>query len=483
MVGIDEFRNNYIDKAIVIFGAGSLTKMIMDEIGVPVEMVVDNDSRKWGMQITDLLGRSIICKASYVQTPDDIIETFRVDKVIVVIASYHVNEIVSQLRKMGIQYIVDGRQLIEKKATYNDQNLQCSKVQNNKVCIMMGNYGGHGYYITRKLLQQTQDVDIVWILRSPKKNIPRGVRVVYDGDINAYKEEMATAKVWLYDVLVPEYLQKTEGQFYIQVKHWGSITLKKFYLDEPGYQLDLKRVQKLHHNTNMMDYIMVGSEFDKNSCKTGFGYNGKFLEVGSPRTDVLYEKNVKEKVRRYYGLDDDTKLVIYAPTYRDHDYSNIEKLKFSALVNIFEKKFGGHWKMILRYHPSEAMKGNGEKKDENVINGCLYENSQELVAASDVMITDYSSIMFESAYVGKPVFLYAPDKEYYIREERDLLIDYDTLPFPISKTNEELITQIEQFDEDSYKIGVKRFLQEYGVHEDGHASERAAAFIMELMEK
>ena len=98
-----------------------------------------------------------------------------------------------------------------------------------------------------------------------------------------------------------------------------------------------------------------------------------------------------------------------------------------------------------------------------------------------MMITDYSSIMFEAAFVKKPVFLYAPDRKEYIDGERGLLIDYDSLPFPIAETNTELYNQIDIFDEVEYKKSVTVFLERYGVHEDGHASERAADFIISIL--
>ena len=99
------------------------------------------------------------------------------------------------------------------------------------------------------------------------------------------------------------------------------------------------------------------------------------------------------------------------------------------------------------------------------------------------MISDYSSIMFEPAFVYKPVFLLALDREEYTDEERDLLIDYKTLPFPKADSNAELEQCIMTFHEKKYKEDVRKFLEKYGVHEDGHASERAAVFISGLIDE
>ena len=135
----------------------------------------------------------------------------------------------------------------------------------------------------------------------------------------------------------------------------------------------------------------------------------------------------------------------------------------------------------MRLHPWLSFENSNLVETNRIINAERYEDSEELVAACDIMITDYSSIMFEAAFVKKPVFLYAPDRKEYIDGERGLLIDYDSLPFPIAETNTELYNQIDIFDEGEYKKSVTVFLERYGVHEDGHASERAADFIISIL--
>ena len=146
-----------------------------------------------------------------------------------------------------------------------------------------------------------------------------------------------------------------------------------------------------------------------------------------------------------------------------------------------EGKFGGEWKILLRLHPNVAIESKKVVKPEYVIDVTHHEDAQDLVVVADIVITDYSSIMFEPAYVRKPVFLFAPDKKEYINGERELLIAYDTLPFPIAETNEELAENIRVFQQEEYEEKVTQFINVYGVHEDGHASERVADFIAGLV--
>ncbi|MCR5103589.1 MAG: CDP-glycerol glycerophosphotransferase family protein, partial [Eubacterium sp.] len=335
-----------------------------------------------------------------------------------------------------------------------------------------------------KLLNMGADVRICWILRSQKKAID-GIDIVYEGDWKRYIYEMETAKVWIMDEPVPEYIFKRKDQIYIQTKHWGSITLKKFYFDVD--RQSEKRKKKLEHGFAGIDYIFVGSDFDENSCRSGFHYSGECVHIGSPRSDVMFDMTVKKKVRYHYKLSEDKRIILYAPTYREVRGKNIRskrhwnEIDLRAIRNAVAAKFGGEWVVLLHLHPLDASYAQGVRLEEGIIDASLYENSQELVASADMMITDYSSVMFEPAIVGKPVFLYAPDQKEYVFGDRGFLIDYNSLPFPVSESMDELLSEINRFVLDNYQKRVKVFLGDHGVSEDGNASMRAAEFILKKL--
>ena len=102
---------------------------------------------------------------------------------------------------------------------------------------------------------------------------------------------------------------------------------------------------------------------------------------------------------------------------------------------------------------------------------------QELIAASDFLITDYSSCMFDMAISGKPCILYVPDIKEYTANERALYFNLDELPFPIALNMKELYEKIKSFDFDMYQNRIKAFLDSVGNYEDGHATERVAKYI------
>ena len=179
---------------------------------------------------------------------------------------------------------------------------------------------------------------------------------------------------------------------------------------------------------------------------------------------------------------------MYVPTYRFNDNKvgsndlKWQNLDFDKLLDSLKRRWQGNWKIFIKLHPIIRIRSKQIQMPEFVVDVSNYEDVMELVAASDVVISDFSSIAMDPAYVLKPVFLYSPDKDVYEKKDYELLLDYNSLPFPISTTNEELSEQIMNFDEIVYKANVQEFLNKYKVHEDGNASERAAEFIIKIFE-
>ncbi|MBQ6788417.1 MAG: CDP-glycerol glycerophosphotransferase family protein [Lachnospiraceae bacterium] len=375
---------------------------------------------------------------------------------------------------------------------YKKYMKQCMKypIAERKIVFRTyANYADHEKYITEALIKQTDELDIVWLVSDAHTMVLQGVRLVYAGNRKQVIYEMVTAKIWVSDLPIFEYIEKRIGQIYIQTKHWASITLKKFYMDTRAFDNEPKKLALWKREQRMIDYILVGSEFDKESCRRGFGKNDGFVEVGSPRSDAMFQLEAcRSKVCEQFKLASTCKILLYAPTYcfdaekenSVHQSKNIE-MDFERVRMALQHRFGGDWNILLRLHPSVRKEIRNMKLPDFIIDASEYVDSQELVAAADITVSDYSSIMFEPAFALKPVCLFATDMKEYIANEFELLIDYDTLPFPIAETNDELVRNIENFDKEVYEQNVTLFLDKYGVHEDGHASERAAQFISSLI--
>ncbi len=502
----EKFEHFSENKKIFIFGLGKQFEVLCDTYLKEcfVEGVIDNDIQKQGMEISAYCSyaENIAFKNNRIMQPEVLLNYNAEDTVVIITSIRSYMQIIDQLFKLGQRHYYVAAAMLDKEKNVIDLKKytreydiqECSKypICSRKIVFYaMGRYSGHGKAITESLLSLDEKLDIVWIVMEEhlKANVPERVRLVCASNRRKLIYEMETAKCWVYEHPVPKDYIKRPEQYYIQVKHWSSITLKTFGCMLHEFRNEQEAVEQWRHNGKIMDYVFVGSNFDEETCRRGFCFDKEVIRVGSPRSDILFRsQGIKNKIFELFHIDPNVKIALYAPTFRftedgkaSKDILNVTKIDFFQLKQALERKFGGSWMVFLRFHPLNHLADGHVELPLFVRNVTDYEDGEELVASSEVMITDYSSIMFEPLFVKKPVFLYAPDRDRYINQERELLLDYDSLPFDIVESNEELGKAILSFDIDKYREKLESFMKKYGVYEDGHASERAARFILNLV--
>lgn len=508
-----EFAGSTLNKKVFLFGIGACADFFFKTYGdIKLEGIIDNDVRKQGYSVEDFLWHAR--KTVYANTKIssiDLLSQYSPGEIMVLITSInYYKQIIAQLEEIGIEnsyvfLIMEASKIEQSGHSDMSDDIEGPKnfaaaccqepIEWNKIVFFsFGTYSDHGKYITKALLKIRNDLDIVWFVNDMMSDVPKGVRKVYLSNWKRYIYEMETARIWVYNMPVPEYVVKRSGQIYIQTKHWASITLKRFYLDSSTISGVEGNTAYWKQDSRKIDYIITGSDFDTQSSRRGFNFHKEVLQIGSPRSDAMFqEKENKEKIYSSYGINSEKSMALYAPTYR---YAKtcpmLEKLKpeireidldYEEVKKALEKHFGGEWCIALRLHPGHEKAAEKLKTPKYVINMSAYEDGEELAAACDIMISDYSSIMFEPAFVKKPVFLFATDKKEYINKEYDLLIDYDTLPFPIAESNRELVKNIEGFIRVDYERKLDEFMNRYGIYEDGHASDRAAKMLSDIIGK
>lgn len=496
-----QFNKAAYGKKVFLFGLGAAGSYFILNYHNDVQLdgIIDNDTNKQGIHVGELVAEAVDTAYEDIIIADiSVLNRYKPEEVVVLISStMYYSSIIEQLEQVGIKdyyvlLMLEANKRKEKSISYvQDINViksayieECCnrEIDKKKIVISIGYYGGHGKYISEQLIKRDNTLDIVWVVKDLSLQCPQGVRLVYDANWKKYIYEMATAHMWVYDIALPAYIKKRPGQIYIQTKHWSSVTLKKFFLDDVSTTNTKEEIERIQYNGTIMDYIFSGSRFDEETCKSGFAFKGKFIRVGSARSDALFCPENKTKVYKHYKLKEYVRCVLYAPTFRiiKEDRTKIFSLEldFQRVKKALEKRFGGEWVILLRLHPSIAKESKKIAKDSYVVDVSDYDDSQELLAASDITISDYSSIMFEHAFINRPVFLFAPDRKEYVNKERDLLIDYNKLPFPVAETNEMLEKKILNFNEEEYIGTLKLFMNQYEINEDGHASERAAEFII-----
>jgi CDP-glycerol glycerophosphotransferase len=210
----------------------------------------------------------------------------------------------------------------------------------------------------------------------------------------------------------------------------------------------------------MIDLLLSNSRMHTHLFRRAFWYKGEILEIGSPRGEVLVNsQNISEKVLNYFNIIGKQRILLYAPTFRENLDTEVYNVDFERLIKTLEKKYGGDWIVLVRLHPLMSAKTNSLEYNSKILNATDYEDMNELLSVSDILITDYSSSMFEFSITKKPIFLYAPDIAEYI-EERNFYFDIYSLPYPLAENNDQLQKIIEGYDESKYLRGLNTFLNE-----------------------
>ncbi len=253
---------------------------------------------------------------------------------------------------------------------------------------------------------------------------------------------LATSKyVFLNDNFMPMGKLNFRKETVITQLWHGEGAFKKFGLDIPQNE-DLRK-REIAGN-NKLTYVVCSSEGVRDIYASAFGVKKEqVLPLGAPRLDYLLNgdnaKKAREKIEKLYPEAKGRKIILYAPTFRDDaerdkallDNFNPEKL-LSAL--------GGEYVLFLRLHPQVHSAAADLTSCENVTD---YEDVRELVLASDILITDYSSICMDFCVLDKKIVFYCPDLDWY-SERRGFYFDYkESVPGEVCEKFEDLADKIE----------------------------------------
>ena len=146
-------------------------------------------------------------------------------------------------------------------------------------------------------------------------------------------------------------------------------------------------------------------------------------------------------------------------------------------IEYVSKQIPQNTKLLVRFHPNTKFKGGFK----NAINVTDYPDMQELLCATDILITDYSSSMFDMLIANKKCILFTKDKEEYLKNERGMYFEFEKLPFPIVNNENKLLDIICKFDEKEYYRKIETFKNEIGLYESGNASKNIADILVKII--
>ena len=298
-----------------------------------------------------------------------------------------------------------------------------------------------------------------------------------------YLYYLCTSKYWVVNSHIMGELKPKKNQVYMQTWHAAG-AFKKFGLDIIESEVDRDN-EKLawRKEAQNWDYLLCSSEEVREIYSNAFGVSEDIIyPIGIPRNDCFYDKEkileLKKYINSQIGNNLGKKIVLYAPTFRDN-----REFKLMFDFDKLYKELGDEYVILLKLHPNimDDAINIDEKYSNFVFNFSHYGEMQELLLAADLLITDYSSVIFDFALTGNPIILYSYDLDEYKNEIRGFYYEYESfVPGPIVKTENQLIKEIKNYDELKSRNSnrVKKFAKKFNQREEKSSSQLAVELLL-----
>ncbi len=319
----------------------------------------------------------------------------------------------------------------------------------------------------------------IWVVRDHSVRMPKGVRTVLRFSPEYY-DFLARSK-WIVanDSIDPSYV-KRDQQTYLQT--WHGTPLKKVGQDIEQVNFARKGyLETFAHESEKWDYLVSPNVYSSQIMGKAFGVEpGKILQTGYPRNDIFYrpERTARAQATRdRLGLSPQQKIILYAPTWRDDRYDDRGRYIFDLKLNVdaLRERFGRTHVLLLRGHHLLATRAGIPAAGGFVRNVSSYPDIADLYLIADVLITDYSSVMFDYVNTGRPMLFFTWDLDDYRDRVRGLYFDLtEDPPGPICRTSSEVMAALDQLPDvqSQYAQAYARFRERFCAWEDGNAAAR-----------
>ena len=339
-------------------------------------------------------------------------------------------------------------------------------------------YTGKSYSCSPRYISENMEnsnAEIIWFFKDIKKHEylkDRGIKVCkYDSFMHLYYT--ATSAVCVDNGGGFGWNPIRKKQIHLTTWHGGGL-YKKTSNDVNNASVYWRKFNRLH-DINTTHFLSSSKKFTEIVIGKAHPYfKGAILEYGLPRNDIFFDDNkikeAKRKVVEELGIEDNLFIVLYAPTWRENGDQFIPN--YSLLREAVLNRFGRECVILIRSHYlSEKF-----SKDSGIIDVSHFEDMQELLCTADMLLTDYSSSIWDYSYTYRPCFLFVKD---LLRYERDVGFESDihTWGFPVCMNDEELIEAINNYNEYTHRKNMDTHHDKLGSFESGNSTNCVCDFI------
>jgi CDP-glycerol glycerophosphotransferase len=312
-----------------------------------------------------------------------------------------------------------------------------------------------------------------WVASSP--GLPAGVNEV-ELYATGFLRELGRSGYVVSNVPMPRNMRVRRGQTYLQT--WHGTPLKRIGYDNDQWRSNAAGLRGIAQDSGRWDFLVSQNPFSTEVFRRAFRFEGEILETGYPRNDVLNSPGLQERragLRAAVGAAEGETVILYAPTWRDNLVDERGDLGFALQLDVdrLGAELGdGHLVLVRTHHFIGAQLGGLGDRARDV---SAYPDIRDLYQAADVLITDYSSAMFDFAVTGKPIVFFVYDLAQYRDEVRGFYFDLDEVaPGPLCATGDEVIEALRDLEavHTSNAGRYRAFQERFCPFDDGRASQR-----------
>ncbi|MCU7724223.1 bifunctional glycosyltransferase family 2 protein/CDP-glycerol:glycerophosphate glycerophosphotransferase [Actinoplanes sp. KI2] len=318
--------------------------------------------------------------------------------------------------------------------------------------------------IAAKAADLVPEVRAVWVVGPERAAaVPPGVDYVVAGT-RAYYRALARARYLINNVNWPNMMVKRRGTTHVMTHHGTPLkTMGMDQLDHPGAVRDADFAGQMRR-ADRWDFSVTANAHTTVAWDRAYPCGYETLEVGYPRNDRLATATGAEgaAIRERLGIAPGRRVVLYLPTYREWLPKGAHVLDVERLA----AALGPETVLLVRSHYLSA----GALLAGRVVDVSGHPAVEDLYLAADVLLTDYSSAMFDFAVLDRPLVIYAPDWPVY----RDLRgVYFDLLAGPPGPVATEFGELLEIFEDGRWDDAARQaFRERFCYLDDGNAAER-----------
>ncbi|GAA1317963.1 CDP-glycerol glycerophosphotransferase family protein [Leucobacter albus] len=342
--------------------------------------------------------------------------------------------------------------------------------------------------IDREIASREPGLARYWSVTSESQRVPAGATPLLVGGREWFAARRGAKLVVVNDWLRYSF-RRAAGQTVLQT--WHGTMLKHLALGRPNVSLRTRLA--IRRESRRWSLMLSQNPHSTEQFRRSYAFDGEIIETGYPRDDRLARADLggsrnpidAQTARLALGVPDGKLVLAYAPTWRDRGTSVVDDLDVNALA----AELGDDWVVVARGHTRTHAFGGYLRVDPRVIDASTHPDINDVILAADLVVTDYSSLMFDAAVAGVPLAFFVPDLASYRDSERGFTFDFEALaPGPLLERREQVVARARELSEQGNAAGwIAEHRDRYAAwratftpHDDGRAAARVVDRLTEL---